>query len=219
MKTTLPALIVAVLLSACASTPPPPEWQGNAFAALNAYSSAYLSGNTRVADFEFDRAKLAISSTGRADLMARAELVRCATQVASLVLAPCAAYNALASQAKPEEQAYGAFISGNWTALDAAKLPVQYRGLVASAAPGSINLGQIQDPLSRLITAGVLLQKELLTPADIALATDTASNQGWRRPLLAWLGVQLKTAQATGDAGAADRIRQRIDLVLQAKPD
>jgi hypothetical protein len=90
---------------------------------------------------------------------------------------------------------------------------------VASAAPGSINLGQIQDPLSRLITAGVLLQKELLTPADIALATDTASNQGWRRPLLAWLGVQLKTAQATGDAGAADRIRQRIDLVLQAKPD
>jgi hypothetical protein len=64
----------------------------------------------------------------------------------------------------------------------------------------------------------VLLQRELLTPADIALAADTASNQGWRRPLLAWLGVQLKRAQIAGDASAAV-LQQRIDLVMQAKPD
>jgi hypothetical protein len=218
MKTTLPALIAAVLLSACANSPPAPEWQGNSFSALNAYSSAYLSGNTRVADFEFNRAKLAISSTGRADLMARAELLRCATQVASLVLTPCAAYNALASLAKPEEQAYATFISAHWSGLNAEQLPVQYRGLLASKPPVSNNLSQIQDPLSRLIAAGVLLQKELLTPVDIALAVETASNQGWRRPLLAWLGVQLKRAKTAGDASAAV-LQQRIDLVLQAKAD
>jgi hypothetical protein len=46
--------------------------------------TAYLSGNTRLADFEFARAKQEIASTARPDLMARAELMRCATRVASL---------------------------------------------------------------------------------------------------------------------------------------
>jgi hypothetical protein len=209
-----------VLLGACASKPPPPDWQANAFAALNNYSSAYLEGNTRVADFEFARAKAAVSRTGRPDLMARLELVRCATQVASLVLEPCTAYLALAADAKPPEQAYAAFISGQWTGLDAKLLPVAYQGLVASpaaaASAGHSQLSQIQDPLSSLIAAGSLLKRELITKEDIGLAVDTASEQGWRRPLLAWLGVQLKRAQATGDAAQAGRLQRRIDLVLQS---
>ena len=198
-----------VLLTACASQPPPPDWQANAFAALNSYSSAYLEGNSRVADVEFARAKTEVSRTGRPDLMARIELVRCAAQVASLVLEPCSGYLALAADAKPPEQAYAAFISGRWSGLDAKLLPVVYQGLK------SHGLSQIQDPLSRLIAAGSLLQRELLTPTDIGLAVDSASEQGWRRPLLAWLGVQLKRAQTVGDTAQAASSQRRIDLVLQ----
>lgn len=219
MKTTLMALSVT-LLSACASKPPPPDWQANAFASLNSYSSAYLEGNTRVADVEFARAKTEVSRTGRPDLMARLALVRCAAQVASLVLEPCAAYLALAADAKPPEQAYAAFISGHWTGLDPKLLPQAYQALVTSpaAAASSTNsqLNQIQDPLSRLVAAGALLQRELLTPDDIEIAVDTASGQGWRRPLLAWLGVQLKRAKKVGDAAQADKLQRRIDLVLQS---
>ncbi len=208
-----------VLLGACASKPPPPDWQANAFAALNNYSSAYLEGNTRVADVEFARAKAEVSRTGRPDLMARLELVRCAAQVASLVFEPCTAYQALAADAKPPEQAYAAFISGQWTGLDAKLLPVTYQGLVAypvvASAAANSQLSQIKDPLSRLIATGALLQKELLTPSDIGLAVDTASDQGWRRPLLAWLGVQLKLAQKVGDAAQVGSLQRRIELVLQ----
>lgn len=218
MKKTLMALCVT-LLTACASNPPPPDWQANAFAALNSYSSAYLEGNTRVADLEFARAKAEVSRTGRPDLMARLELVRCAAQVASLVLEPCTGYLAVAADAKPPEQAYAAFISGHWTGLDAKLLPVAYQGLVANPAAASTaansQLSQIEDPLSRLIAAGALLQRELLTPVDIGLAVDISSNQGWRRPLLAWLGVQLKRSQAAGDAATVQQIQRRIDLVLQ----
>jgi hypothetical protein len=208
-----------VLLGACASKPSPPDWQANAFAALNSYSSAYLEGNTRVADLEFARAKTAVSGTGRPDLMARIELVRCATQVASLVLEPCTAYLALANDAQAPEQAYAAFISGQWAGLDAKQLPEAYQGLVASpaasAAVATSQLSQIQDPLSRLIAAGALFKKELLTLSDIGLAVDSASEQGWRRPLLAWLGVQLNRAQSTGDSALAASVQRRIDLVLQ----
>jgi hypothetical protein len=54
-----------------------------------------------------------------------------------------------------------------------------------------------------------------LSSADIDLAVETASAQGWRRPLLAWLGVQLKRQQASGEADAAATTQRRIDLVLQ----
>jgi hypothetical protein len=54
-----------------------------------------------------------------------------------------------------------------------------------------------------------------IAPADIANAVDTASSQGWRRPLLAWLGVQERRAQAAGDAAAVQRIRRRIALASE----
>lgn len=216
-------MLPALLLGACSSTPPVPDWQGNAFAALQSSTSAYLDGNTRVANFEFARAQREVARTGRADLMARIELVRCAAQVASLVLQPCAAYQALASAAQPTEQAYAAFIAGHWTGLNLALLPPAYPALVAQAQhadadASSLSLAQVQDPLGRLLMASLLLQKELITLENIELAVETASNQGWRRPLLGWLGVQLKRQQIMGNPAAAQRTQQRIDLVLQTSP-
>ena len=225
-------LLLALLLGACASKPPAPDWQANAFAALKSFSTAYLNGNTRLANLEFARARLEISSTGRADLLARAELTRCAARVASLEFDNCASYQPLAADAGASEQAYAAFLSGQWSGLDVALLPAHHRTLVlkaatvpsisasantgpANPAPGPGMLGAIEDPLARLVAAGVLLQNSRLTPSDIAVATETASAQGWRRPLLAWLGVQHKRAIDGGDHDTAARIQRRIDLVLQ----
>jgi len=51
----------------------------------------------------------------------------------------------------------------------------------------------------------------------ITLAVDTASAQGWRRPLLGWLKVQALRAERAGDADAAQRLQRRIDLVQSGK--
>ena len=206
------------LISACASKPVPPDWQANAHGALKDFSAAYLSGNSRVATQEFARARGEISSTGRADLMARAELVRCAARVASLEFDNCAGIAGVAGlmdDAGPTERAYAAFLTARWQGLDASSLPEQYRGLVATAdgAANNAALAGIKDPLSQLVATGVLFQKGQLEPAAIAGAVDTASKQGWRRPLLAWLGVQLQRADAAGDTDAKARIQRRIDLV------
>ena len=222
--TLLSTVLASALLSACASKPVPPDWQTNAFAALKGFSAAYLKGNTRLADFEFARAKSEIASTGRADLLARAELTRCAVRLASLELDQCAGYQTLAAEASPDEQAYAAFLTGQWRGLDVARLPVPYRAIVLTAAakqpsdPQPSALAAIEDPLSRLIAAGALLQSSRLSSFDVATATDTASSQGWRRPLLAWLGVQLKRAGDAQDPQSASRIQRRIDLVLQGAP-
>lgn len=211
----------AVLLGACASKPPAPDWQGNAFAALKGFSSAYLRGNTRLAEFEFARAKSELASTGRADLLARAELTRCAVRLAGLELDECAAYQALATEALPEDQVYAAFLLGQWSGLDVARLPLAYRSLVLQVQTNRGSeasrhaLEEIEDPLSRLVAAGALLQSKHLSAADIERATDAASSQGWRRPLLAWLGLQREGALQAHDPALAARLQHRIDLVLQ----
>jgi hypothetical protein len=66
--------------------------------------------------------------------------------------------------------------------------------------------------LARLVAVGVLFQAGRASPPAIALAVDTASSQGWRRPLLAWLKVQLELAERAGDSEAAERLRRRIGV-------
>ncbi len=73
-------------LSGCAGTPPR-DWQINAREALEQTLENYLIGNERLAQAEFVRAREAIASTGRIDLLARLALARCAAQVASLASA------------------------------------------------------------------------------------------------------------------------------------
>ena len=56
-----------------------------------------------------------------------------------------------------------------------------------------------------------------LQPGDrlqlAALAVDTASAQGWQRPLLAWLGLQESWAQQAGHTALAEQARRRLVLV------
>ena len=200
--------VAALGLAACAGGPPAPDWQAAAHGALGSFEAAYLVGRTRLAEQEFQRARTALSATGRADLVARAELVRCAVRVASLEFDDCPGYLALAGDAAPAERAYAAYLAGRPQAADIALLPEHHRAVAAGGG-----LPVMEDPLARLVAAGVLFRQARIEPAGIALAVDTASAQGWRRPLLAWLGVQARRAEEAGDAVAAEAIRRRIRLV------
>lgn len=207
------ALAGAVVLTACASGPAPPDWRLNAREALAAYQSAELRGQARIAAQEFARARSELASTGNAEWVARAELTRCALRVASLEFDDCPGFQPLAQDAGSAARAYADYLGGRWDRIDASLLPVQHRAVLARGDSQG-TLAAIDDPLSRLVSAGVLFRAGRIAPADIAMAIETASANGWRRPLLAWLGVQEQRAQAGGDPEAAAAIRRRIDLVL-----
>jgi hypothetical protein len=161
--------------------------------------------------------------------MARAELTRCAVQVASLDWSPCTAVDAEAPNAQAEEKAYTHFLAGQWEGLNPELLPphyrklvVQHQGLRAPGTPPGVQpppslLQNISDPLARLIAASVLLKRQQLPPSEWAIATETASTQGWRRPLLAWLGMEMTAAYASNQKDAATALQARIDVVLQTK--
>lgn len=201
------AIIAVLLLAGCASKPTPPSWQPNARDALDGFTDAYLKGATAAANAEFARARRETASTGRADVVAQAELVRCAAQAASLEFEGCPGFAAIAQDATAEQRAYAAYLDGNWQGLNASLLPEQHRAVVASG-----QFGEVKDPLSRLVAAGALFKAGRITPDGIAQATETASSQGWRRPLLMWLGVSEQRAAAVGDLAALEKIRRRIAL-------
>lgn len=208
-------LLPALLLTACVSSPPPPDWKLNAHTLLESYGKHHLNGDTRLAERHFERARAEIARTGRLDLVARAELTRCAIRLAALEAGPCKGFDALAAHANAEDQAYARYLSGDWQGLDTRLLPRPYQALLEAKDEASLarSLEGIEDPVSRVIAAGALFIAGRASPEVIATATRTASAQGWRRPLLAWLEVAARRAEAAGDTASLELIRKRIELV------
>lgn len=206
-------LALAVVLGACASGPPPPAWQLGAKGAVERAVAAYLEGNARIAQVEAERARVESRRSGRADHLARVELSLCAARVASLEFEPCAAFEPLRSDAPAAERAYADFLRGQAAPQDIALLPAAQRAAAGARADDVAALQAIDDPLSRLVAIGVRFRRGSAPPAAIAIAVDTASAQGWRRPLLAWLRVQLALAEQARADEIAAQIRRRIALV------
>jgi hypothetical protein len=211
-------LSTVLLLAACAGGPMPPEWETQSHASLERFRQQYLQGNSRLAERSFEQAKTAVAATGRPELAARVELVRCALATAALDSDACAGFDAIRNEATADDQAYRAFLSGQWQAQDAPRLPSQYRPIASARdeAARSRAMQQIEDPVSRLVAAGALFGVAQLSPEGLGTAVATASAQGYRRPLLAYLNVQAKLAEAAGDSAALASLRRRIDLVYQS---
>ena len=210
------ATFVAMALGACASGPKPAGWQLSSKSALERAQAAYLEGNNRVEAAEMAKARNDIASTGRIDLMARAELLACASRVASVVFESCAGFEKLRQDAPPAERAYADYLAGNLLPKDAVLLPKnQQISALANVNSAQAAITNIADPLALLIASGVALQAGNASPAMVQAAVDAASSRGWKRPLLAWLGVQLKLAESSGDTLEAARLQRRISLVLK----
>lgn len=210
------AALLAFFLTACSSAPPPPDWKMNAVGAIEHFQERWLDGDTATADLALAKARAEIAKSGRTDLLARAELAACASRAAALDFTPCAAYTPLASDAASHDRAYAQFLGGDWNGLAAPALPAHYAGLVSAKDDAAANRAalEIKEPLPRLIATALLFKQGRVAPATLANAVDTASERGWRRPLLAWLKVAQERAKAAGDTTAAAQLQRRIDFAL-----
>lgn len=207
---------VVTLLAGCGSGGlPPPDWKTNAAGLVERYKKHALLGENALAERYFQQAVTATSGAGQLSETAKLWLVRCATRRAMLIDDACTEYAELAATTpNPEDQAYYQFITLRWDNLDVAKLPDQHQALVrAPAAKRQEALSRIEDPLARLLDASLLVMRQEADAATLALATETASERGWRQPLLTYLKLRHKQATARGDTTELAQLTQRIKLV------
>ncbi len=213
------AFVAALLLAACSSGPLPPDWQLQGKPALDAAIAMDLAGDSKGAQREFERGRALLARTGQPALVARAELMRCAARVASLDFTSCEGFERRRAEAPAAEQAYADHLAG--ATLERARIallpPAQQVVASAIAAKTPVSVSAIEDAQSRLIAAALLFRAGLADPATLTLAADTASEQGWRRPLLAWLDVLAQRAERAGAADEAQRLRRRIALVMSSR--
>lgn len=207
------------LLLGCSSKPPVPSWQLDAHSASERAVKAYLRGELRVADVEWGKAFQEVAATGQPSQMARMALLQCAAQTAALELTECPRYARYAEGAAPAEQAYARYLQAQHTAADVQHLPAaQQKTATQLLAKDAVILPADGEPLSRLTTAGVALRAGAIQVQGVEQAVQTASEQGWRRALMAWLLVAQRMAQASGDADHAKDLALRLQVLQENEP-
>lgn len=209
---------LVLLLASCGTKPRQPDWLVNADGEQDRFERAYLQGDDKAAGTEFTLFRRHVASTAQPSLVARAELTRCAVHMASLEFTPCNGFEPLRRDAGDAERAYADFLAG--VPVDAARaklLPEDYRAIASGQASGAAAVRKIKNPLSQLVASAVLLRTGRADPEVLQVAADTASQQGWRRAVLAWLGAQAMRAQQAGDIETAQRLRRRMDLAAPAR--
>ena len=215
MRCLFTLVLSILLLAACTHQPPPPDWLLTARSAGEQHARFYLEGRDRLAQSQLQTARAAVSRTGNASAMARIELHACAARIASLQPPACPEFQPLADDAGQAENAYFRYLTGQLAEGDLALLPAAQQA--AWRNPSSLN--DIADPLSRLLAAAVLLHAGRLPPAASQIAIDTASQQGWRRPLAHWLQLEEERLNRAGDAAAAAVMARQRARVLADVPE
>jgi hypothetical protein len=204
-------LVLTLLLTACSSGSTVPDWQIDTQTAMARYTQYYLEGRSKLALASFNKARSASAATANVNAVAHLELVKCGVAMAALDSAPCTGYTALAST-DPVDANYYHFLLGNWQAIDTKALPSTYQPILNANSVKELNIqiSQISNPLSRLIATSVSVIRQQYDMQTLEIAINTASEQGWRRPLLAYLLMQEKN---TVNPTQQQLIRARIDLL------
>jgi hypothetical protein len=220
MKKILGLLFLFLLLGGCSSKPTP-GWIVAGNQQLETFKQQFLTGGQPiVTERHFRKAIEEIKKSGDLDLLGKAWLTKMALEVAVLRDMEEEDYlKVSAALPVPANRNFYLFLKGEKAAVDRSLLPAQYRRFLDALRSGSLVEAERMitamedDPLSRLIAAGIAVRFNLESEAVLKVAVETASRNGWKRALLAWLERLLTFYKATGDAAKAAAIRQRIDLM------
>ncbi|MDA8125375.1 MAG: hypothetical protein M0009_09330 [Deltaproteobacteria bacterium] len=199
---------------------PAPAWFAAGHQQLESFKTDYLTGaEPRLVELRFPRVLRELKKSGDLDLIQKAWLTKMALQVAALEKAKADDYLAAeAALAVPENRQFYLFLTGEPAQVEAALVPKAYRPFLAALQSRNADaavrkIADIEDPLSRLIAAGVLIRHLPPSEALLQTAVETASQNGWKRVLLAWLKESKTFHEKRGETAQAEAIGRRLNLI------
>ncbi len=220
MKKILCAVCFILLLAGCGFSQKP-GWLIKSSKRLETFKSNFLSGaEVSVTEANFAGAVEEIRKSGDLDLLQTAWLTRMALQCAVLDEMEEGDYRRIAAAGKvPANENFYIFLKGDISALDIKLLPDRYREFADALLKGDVlktgkAIASMKDePLSRLIAAGVAVRRNLESEDIIQTAVDTSSVNGWKSALIAWLERQAAFYERAGNAAKASEIKRHIELI------
>lgn len=220
MNAIIYTLIILIFMGGCGGKTAP-EWTRASFNHLESYKKNYLRGNEHLAELSFRKAIEEIKTSGDIRIMEKTYLTKYAVQIASLETFDDREYIRLAGiQQRLKYLNYYYFLKGLFTEVDFRELPVQYVRVFKASLDGNQReidqeVSAIDDPLSRLVAAGLMVQKDQNSEFILSAAIQTASAQGWKKPLLAYLKKLQLYYNAKGDIKKSSSIQHHIELISE----
>lgn len=211
--------LTALMIASCASTADVPAWKDKAWRYLEDYKSLFLAGKEDAAEPHFVKATREMAAGNDVQLLMTAYLTKCALHAASLERFETTDFaRAYRLEPNPANMAYCHFLKGNFSAVDLNVLPARYAGIVKAATArdavlAARELGAMDDPLSRLVACGVWVKYLPYDENILQTAIGTASANGWRRPLWAYLETLQAYYLERGDTGKAEAVKLRLDVI------
>ncbi|MGZ3592617.1 MAG: hypothetical protein ACXWL9_02135 [Syntrophales bacterium] len=219
MRKVICLLLFSILLLGCGSSKPVPDWTGASFNQLDNYKKSYLSGKESIAEAYFNKAVDEIKSSGDLDILAKAYLTKYACQVAVLETFDDREYLRIdAVEPVLQNKNFYNFLKGAFDNVDENLLPQQYEGFLKAFKSGkkedvAREISTMDNPLSKLIVVGLLVKKNRDTETDLKLAIDIASQNGWKKALLAYLGKLQSLYKTNNEPDKAAQVEEKIQLI------
>jgi hypothetical protein len=219
MRKIICLMMFSILLVGCGSSKPVPDWTDASFNQLDNYKKSYLSGKERIAEAYFNKAVDEIKSSGDLDILARAYLTKYACQVAVLEAFDDGEYLRIeAVEPVMQNKNFHGFLKGAFDSVDEKLLPRQYEGFLRAFKSGkkedvAQEISKMDNPLSKLIALGLLVKKNKDEEIDLKFAIDIASQNGWKKALLAYLGRLQSFYRTNNEPDEAAHVEERIKLI------
>jgi hypothetical protein len=208
-----------MIICACATTSQVPEWQQTAFRDMENFKTRFLAGKESIAEAHFNRARGALAAGNNLDLLAKAYLTRYALHASVLEEFDEREFLRIVRlQSMPANLSYYNFLKGNFAAVDERLLPAQYSKIIKSAREKNLaqarkEIPAIDDPVSRLVACGVWIKHLPGDETILQTAINTAAENGWQKPLWAYLGKLEKYYLEQGQTAKAAGIKERLELL------
>ncbi|MDI6776100.1 MAG: hypothetical protein QMD03_02485 [Syntrophales bacterium] len=218
MKIFLCLFAFSILLVGCGAKPVP-NWKNVSFHQLESYKKSYLIGKVRIAELHFSKAIEEIKKSGDLNILAMAYLTKYAVNVAVLEDFDDRDYLQIDSvQHDPKNKNFYNFLKGVFDQVDERLLPGEYRNFLKTLRHGregamEQEIANIEDPLSKLIATGLLVRHHRCPEMILQVAADTASANGWKKALVAYLEKLQSIYEAKKEMEKAANVQKRLQLI------